>query len=88
MRPEVSRDQHNTHTSLSNELKPQGRLVRDMTKISAPPIIPSPTSSTADTREEQAVLKPKHEDAKEGVMVDGSVPLTPPVNALAPSAKS
>lgn len=36
-------------------------------------------------QKEQAVLTVKGEDAKGSVVLDGRVPLTPPVNALAPS---
>ena len=60
-------------------------FVREMTKIRAVPTIPSP-SSPSDIRDGQAALKIKAEDAKGSVLVDGSVPLTPPVNALANSA--
>ena len=67
--------------------------MREMTKITAPilaaPTQPSPVSDTApasDLREGQAALTIKREDLKGSVVRDGSVPLTPPVNAPAHSS--
>ena len=65
-----------------------------MTRIALPPSTSNPSTSTAEppvsasapSIEEQkggqAELLAKKEDLKGSVAVDGSVPLTPPVNAL------
>ncbi|KAI0084050.1 glycosyltransferase family 20 protein [Irpex rosettiformis] len=52
-------------------------FVREMTKI------PNIEDLDNDLREGQAALKTKKEDLKGSDVVNGSVPLTPPVNALA-----
>ncbi|KAF7791196.1 hypothetical protein EIP86_002209 [Pleurotus ostreatoroseus] len=60
-------------------------FVREMTKISSPPSAASPTSpvSALDAlKQAPATLGLKTEDRLGSAVVGGSVPLTPPVNAL------
>jgi len=57
-------------------------FVREMTKIQTPETEPAETQKGG-----QAELKVKREDLKGSNVVDGSVPMTPPVNAPAPNSQ-
>lgn len=56
-------------------------FVREMTKLRTPEMEPA-----VDQKGGQAELTAKREDLKGSIVVDGSVPMTPPVNAPAPAS--
>ncbi|PSR79007.1 hypothetical protein PHLCEN_2v7194 [Hermanssonia centrifuga] len=60
-------------------------FVREMTKIQPPEEVEAQGETVEDLKDGQAELTIKRDDLKGSVVKNGTVPPTPPVNALAPS---